>query len=681
MKIHPTGNPFPLSSFASRQATHLAVLCLLSGVCCISTFAQGTAFTCQGRLFDDGSPATGNYDLTFSLWDAASGPSQVGDTITNVGTPVSNGLFTVTLDFGAGVFTGSARWLEISVKSNGVAGPHTVLTPRQALTPSPYAVFAGGAQTATAVAAGGVNGPALAPGAVGSLAIADSSINTNDLGPGVLNSTFWLLGGNSGAGNFLGSRDNQPLELRANNLPALRLRPHAGDAPSLIGGSSSNAIAPFAPGAVIAGGGDAASPNIIAPPGLYAAIGGGKSNLASGNFSVVAGGSANQALDDYTTVSGGSQNIARFFYDTVGGGAANEAAGLGATVGGGWINRASAQGAFIGGGELNEATGHGAVIGGGSSNDAGEFAAVAGGWLNRATGTNSAVGGGKDNQASGNYSFVGGGTNNVAGSQNSVIGGGTGNSISTVFSRGTTIAGGSANSIGSQALSSTIGGGSGNEIQTYSQWSVIAGGSGNVTGAGATRAVISGGQQNRVTGSYGTIPGGYANEATNLAYAAGVAAKALHEGAWVWADGGAGDLLSPDFASTRSNQFLVRASGGVGINTNNPQATLHVRGNIATDALRAPGAGINTGTFAFIHRATAGSIVGHLTTIDHLLCNGDPNAILIITHNWSADASLNKYHPQAVGVYYNGARWTIFHEDNSTAMEVGDAFNVLVIKP
>ncbi len=643
-------------------------------------FSQGTAFTYQGRLDYGGTPANGIYDLRFTIYDADAAGATVGSTFSTNGVAVSNGLFTVTLDFGAGVFTGPARWLEIGVRTNG-GGAFSTLTLRQALTPSPYAVFAGGAQTATTVATGGVSGAALASGAVGSLAIADGSINTNDLGPGVLNSTFWRLGGNSGAGNFLGSRDNQPLEMRANNLPALRLRPHAGDAPSLIGGSSANAIAPFAPGAVIAGGGDAASPNIIAPPGLYAAIGGGKSNLASGNFSVVSGGSTNQALDDYTTVSGGFQNIARFFYDTVGGGAANEAAGLGATVGGGWNNRASAQVAFIGGGELNEATGHSAVIGGGSSNDAGEFATVAGGWLNRAAGTNSTVGGGKDNQASGNYSFVGGGTNNVAGGQNSVIGGGAGNSISTVFSRGTTIAGGSANTIGSQALTSTIGGGSGNEIQTFSQWSVIAGGANNVSALGATRAVISGGQQNRATGSYGTIPGGYANEATNLAFAAGVAAKAIHDGAWVWADGGAGDLLSPDFASTRTNQFLVRASGGVGINTNNPQATLHVRGNIAADALRAPGAGINTGTFAFTHRAVATNTSGHITTLYNPLTDGDPNAILIVTHNWSADTnSVSKYHTAPVGVFYGSGRWAIFNEDFS-AMGLGRAFNVMIIKP
>jgi hypothetical protein len=81
-------------------------------------FAQGTAFTYQGRLNDNGNPASGSYDVTFRVWNAASGPAQVGGTLTNANTAVSNGLFTVTLDFGAN-FPGADRWLEIGVRTNG----------------------------------------------------------------------------------------------------------------------------------------------------------------------------------------------------------------------------------------------------------------------------------------------------------------------------------------------------------------------------------------------------------------------------------------------------------------------------------------------------------------------------------------------------------------------------------
>src|SRR5258708_7036321 len=80
--------------------------------------AQGTAFTYQGRLNDGVNPASGIYDLQFTIYDAASGPTQQGATLTNATTAVSNGQFTVTLDFG-NQFPGANRWLEIGVRTNG----------------------------------------------------------------------------------------------------------------------------------------------------------------------------------------------------------------------------------------------------------------------------------------------------------------------------------------------------------------------------------------------------------------------------------------------------------------------------------------------------------------------------------------------------------------------------------
>ena len=101
----------------------------------------GTAFTYQGRLTQGGNPAHGSYDLRFALFDAASAGNQVGAAITNQNVAVSNGLFTVLLDFGSGVFTNEARWLEIGV-STGPAEAFNTLTPRQGTTPAPYALFA-----------------------------------------------------------------------------------------------------------------------------------------------------------------------------------------------------------------------------------------------------------------------------------------------------------------------------------------------------------------------------------------------------------------------------------------------------------------------------------------------------------------------------------------------------------
>ena len=101
---------------------------------------MGTAFTYQGRLASGTNAANGLYDFSFALFDDPSTGTQKGPTLTTNGVPVTNGLFTVTLDFGS-VFDGEARWLAVSVKTNG-AGSYTPLTPRQPLTPTPYAVFA-----------------------------------------------------------------------------------------------------------------------------------------------------------------------------------------------------------------------------------------------------------------------------------------------------------------------------------------------------------------------------------------------------------------------------------------------------------------------------------------------------------------------------------------------------------
>jgi hypothetical protein len=107
-----------------------------------TVFAQGTAFTYQGRLSNSNGPANGTYDLTFALCNASSGGgSQIGSAITGTGIGISNGLFTIALDFGAN-FPGADRWLEISVRTNG-GGSFTTLSPRQKLTPAPYAITAG----------------------------------------------------------------------------------------------------------------------------------------------------------------------------------------------------------------------------------------------------------------------------------------------------------------------------------------------------------------------------------------------------------------------------------------------------------------------------------------------------------------------------------------------------------
>ncbi len=100
--------------------------------------AVGNGFTYQGQLTQGGSPAVGSFDLTFTLFDQSSGGSAVAAILSRAAQTVTDGRFTVELDFGPSAFTGNARWLEITVAPSG--GIATILTPRQPLTPTPYAL-------------------------------------------------------------------------------------------------------------------------------------------------------------------------------------------------------------------------------------------------------------------------------------------------------------------------------------------------------------------------------------------------------------------------------------------------------------------------------------------------------------------------------------------------------------
>jgi hypothetical protein len=176
------------------------------------TYAQGTAFTYQGRLSDTGGPANGTYDFRFILYNYGYGGDQVGDVLTNSAVAVAGGLFTTTLDFGGGIFTGTNLWLEIGVHTNG-PGSFVTLSPRQPITPTPYAVAAG-SLTGT-LPASQLNGPLPATLLSGSFQNPLSLSNTaNEFagtftgnGAGLTNLTAPSLGGylsayaNSGVGN------------------------------------------------------------------------------------------------------------------------------------------------------------------------------------------------------------------------------------------------------------------------------------------------------------------------------------------------------------------------------------------------------------------------------------------------------------------------------------------------
>jgi hypothetical protein len=132
----------------------ILLICLMTATSLL-VLAQTTEFTYQGSLRDGASPATGNYDFEFRLFDAQSGGNQLGSPLTRSGIAAANGTFSVNLDFGNG-FPGADRFLEISVRPAGGAS-FTSLVPRQRVASAPYSVKSIGADNAASL--GGVPAP------------------------------------------------------------------------------------------------------------------------------------------------------------------------------------------------------------------------------------------------------------------------------------------------------------------------------------------------------------------------------------------------------------------------------------------------------------------------------------------------------------------------------------------
>jgi hypothetical protein len=122
------------------NAVILVIALCMAGVA--KSAPMGTAFTYQGRLTDANSPAEGLYDFEFEVYDALDGGSQQGSTVSKDDVDVIDSYFTVELDFGSSVFTGDARWLQIAVRPGASSDPcdFATLSPRQELTPTPYAI-------------------------------------------------------------------------------------------------------------------------------------------------------------------------------------------------------------------------------------------------------------------------------------------------------------------------------------------------------------------------------------------------------------------------------------------------------------------------------------------------------------------------------------------------------------
>ena len=534
----------------TRKSIGVGVVVVL--VCAMVAWAEVPhQMNYQGHLTDaDGHPITATLEMTFRVWNQSGGGTELWHE-THASVQVKDGSFSVLLGsvepLPESVFTGVPRWLQTEIGTQ-------VLSPRNQIASVAYALRAGAADTsayARSIADSTVDSSHIRADAITGQHIKDGTIGPEDLSV-LAGGSGWGLTGNSGttAGtHFLGTTDAQPMEVRVDSMRALRLEPAADavsgtPAPNVIGGSGGNSAALGTYGATISGGGATGSPNSVT--GAYGTVGGGQNNGAAA-WATVAGGRGNVAGDLLTTVGGGEGNQVSAKHGTVSGGFQNVAAGEKATIGGGSENQASASGATVSGGGDNVASQVGATVGGGYSN--------------QATGIDAAVGGGGENVASGTYSTVPGGRLNTASATRSTVGGGAGNTASNEYA---TAGGGRANT--ASGAHATVGGGYNNT-------------------ASNGYATAGGGRANTASGRYATVPGGYFNVARgDASFAGGKRARANHEGSFVWA-GASADT----FASTGANQFLINASGGVGIGTTTPATKLHIDGG--GDASMSDGSG------------------------------------------------------------------------------------------
>jgi hypothetical protein len=159
-----------------HQFLHRSGLLLLAACLAPWAGAQTTAFTYQGQLALNGSPASGNFDMKFRLYRQDN--SQAGSEVARAGVPVGDGLFTVSLDFTESPFDGRRLWLEMDVKQGA---SYVTLAPRMELTSTPYAIYA---RMASQVANGAVGNAQLAVNAIASPNLQDGSVANAKLAAG-----------------------------------------------------------------------------------------------------------------------------------------------------------------------------------------------------------------------------------------------------------------------------------------------------------------------------------------------------------------------------------------------------------------------------------------------------------------------------------------------------------------
>jgi trimeric autotransporter adhesin len=405
-----------------------------------TAFAQGTAFTYQGRVTDNGTNFNGIGQFEFALVTSSNANSTAtatanapsGGYITGyVVTYGGNGYVTpptVTISGGGG--SGAAAHANISggvvtsitvdnTGNGGYTSPPTVTIdpPPANITYTTYwsndGTSVAGSEPNAAVSVAVTNGlftVTLGDTNTANMAAIDSSLFMQPN----LQLRIWFNDGVNGfaALNPVQNLTPAPYAVTAvfansasNLVSGLAIQQNSDGAPDVIEGASLNYVLNSVIGATISGGGW---------------DGGSYSNKISADFGTISGGDGNTINDgaNAATIGGGADNIASGYISAILGGAYNTASSDEAIVGGGLDNTANGNCAIVGGGYNNTASGLAATVGGGYVNtaDGANEPTVAGGNYNIANAANQpTVGGGTDNQATNDFATVPGGAYNVAG--------------------------------------------------------------------------------------------------------------------------------------------------------------------------------------------------------------------------------------------------------------------------
>jgi hypothetical protein len=567
-----------------------------------SAAPMGTAWSYQGRLMDAGVPADGLYDFQFRLFDDPCTGTQQGSTIDVNDIDVFDGHFTIELDFGADTFDGSARWLQVEIRPGTSTEPndYVTLSPLQKLIPVPYSLHAKTVSAPLQLIAEGSPGTAVL--SVGStvegVAVGASSPDGDIAVLGKNGTAIWGISPNGYGGFFngkgyfsgdVGIGTDTPMEM-------LHIMDGGDWASMLLGGSEGGGFIGFNAffdegnwntvntendGAFIRSKVSADDPRTQLQIGFVdhndantnqvmvirkdgnVGIGtntpeaklhvyGNSPDWQAGGIFIENDAFGDRQFSLYHTpenhlrIGDETAEMSRLEIDE------NGNVGIGTTTPVAKLTVAGAilrDGSTMYGSEANTHTNLGTNSTTGRDGFNSLYATICGGFGHTATGY-AFIGGGIQNHASGASATVVGGDGNHGNGYCASIVGGRYNKADGSWS---TVGGGNQNTANDNH--STVGGGSDN---TASGWSATVGGGYNNTASGY-RSVVPGGENNEAVGDY--------------SFAAGRQALANHDGTFVWADSN-----GADFTSTSDYQFLIRASGGVGIGTASPSEKLDVDG-------------------------------------------------------------------------------------------------------